>query len=175
MSARVFRAIWQRPHISRVEIARYLQVEKSTITTEVSSLLKKGIIEETMEGDASPRGGRRPIHLGVRSEAGHLIGIDLQSNSYTAISVDLLGNVLAKHSDRIEINRDGFEKTALRVIKDSVRKLKRDTDLLGVGLGMSGLISSKCNTIRFSPALGVAETFDFALKVASRLLLSLLH
>lgn len=169
LAARVFRAIWQRPHISRVEISKNLGIEKSTVTNEVSKLIDAGIVEETKEGDASAKGGRRPIHLAVSRSAGHLIGIDLGRDSYTAVAVDLLGTVLGELRGSIDIRGGNFAKSALQIIKECTKKLKGDSKLLGVGIGISGLVSTKESTIRHSRTLGIHERFDFAQEVASKL------
>jgi predicted NBD/HSP70 family sugar kinase len=169
LAARVFRAIWQHPHISRVEISKSLGIEKSTVTNEVGKLMDAGIVEETKEGDASSRGGRRPISLAVSRSAGHLIGIDLGRDSYTAVAVDLLGTVIDEMRGSIDIRGDNFTKSVLQVIKECTKKLKGDTRLLGTGIGISGLVSSKESTIRHSRTLGIHEKFDFAQEVASKL------
>ena len=113
MATRVFRAVWQHPHISRVEIARSLGIEKSTVTTEVSRLMEKGLIEEVREGVASSSGGRRPIHLSISRSAGHLVGIDLRPDSYRALAVDLMGNVLVEYSAVVSFAGKSLAKTLL--------------------------------------------------------------
>ena len=169
LTARVFRSIWQYPHISRVQISSNLGIEKSTVTNEVSKLIGAGIVEETKEGDSSSRGGRRPISLAVSESAGQLIGIDLRRDSFTAVRVDLLGDVLEELHGGVDIRGGNFGKSALQVIKDCTKKLRSESKLLGVGLGISGLVSTRDSTIRYSRTLDIRERFDFAKEVACKL------
>ncbi|MFW5802171.1 MAG: MarR family transcriptional regulator, partial [Spirochaeta sp.] len=61
--ARVLRSLWIQKSMSRIELSRYLGLDKSTISKIVGNLLESGIIELVYEGDSSPNGGRKPTFL----------------------------------------------------------------------------------------------------------------
>ena len=56
---KILRAVWQNKGISRIELSRLLEIDKSTVTLIVSKLLESGIIETIAEGKAGATGGRK--------------------------------------------------------------------------------------------------------------------
>jgi len=52
-ATRIFRTIWRNPNISRVDLAKKLGLDKSTVTKQVADLLENGLIEEKEEGEAT--------------------------------------------------------------------------------------------------------------------------
>ncbi len=61
--SRVLRLIWQKKGISRIDIAKELNLDKSTITNIITNFIKIGVVQEMKEGTPGPQGGRRPIFL----------------------------------------------------------------------------------------------------------------
>ena len=55
-SSRVLRDIWINQEISRIRIAKNLDLDKSTISSIVTELLEIGVIRETSVGEAGPQG-----------------------------------------------------------------------------------------------------------------------
>jgi predicted NBD/HSP70 family sugar kinase len=167
-AARIVRTIWQNPRISRVGIAERLGFDKSTITNQVARLIDIGLIEEMDEGSAGTRGGRRPIHLAINRSFGRVIGIEIQAESYVAVVVDLLGEVLGETRGSITSGWKHCSETMLSVIHECSDRLCPDREkLLGVGVGTAGLIDSKRGRIRYSVPLGIQSTIDFDATVAS--------
>jgi len=169
-AARIVRTIWQNPRISRVGIAERLDIDKSTVTNQVSRLIGAGIIEEVEEGSAGTKGGRRPIHLALNRRFGRVVGIEIQVEYYVAVAVDLSGEVLGETRGRIASGWERVPETMLEVIRECLEKLcPAGERLLGVGIGTAGLVDPKKGRIRFSVPLGITSSVDFAATVASKL------
>jgi predicted NBD/HSP70 family sugar kinase len=169
-AGRIFRAIWRTPHISRVDIANTLGLDKSTVTNQVNRLISLGLIEETEAGEASSRGGRRPIQLAIKRSFGHIIGIEVQVASYTAVAVDLSGEVLGELKGPVEANYDNFPTVVLDIVKRcSAQFGAGPAPILGVGVGIGGLVDLKKSRIRYSVPLGITKPLDFGKLVAARL------
>ncbi|MCX7024452.1 MAG: ROK family transcriptional regulator [Spirochaetes bacterium] len=167
---RIIKTIWHHPRISRVKLAERLGLDKSTITNQVSRLIEYGIIEEIDEGEASTRGGRKPIHLVLDRNYGRVIGIEIQVNAFIAVAVDLSGEVLAEHRGSVYIDGAQFAGKSCEIISDCVAKLCPSGErLLGVGVGMGGLIDSKRNVVNYSVPLAIASPIDFGVTVAAKL------
>lgn len=168
-AARVFRSIWRNPHISRVEIAETLDLDKSTVTNQVNRLIELGLVEETEEGEASSKGGRRPIQLGIKKSFGLIVGIELQVESYVAVVTDLSGEILGERRGKISINYGNFGETVAKIVEKVEGDFTKGQRILGVGVGSGGLIDSKLGRIRYSVPLKLDKPLDFAKAIAGRI------
>ncbi len=168
-AARIFRVVWRKPGISRVDIASSLGLDKSTVTNQVSRLIELGLIVETEEGEASSKGGRRPIQLVINRKFGRIIGIEVQLGLYVAVVVDLAGEILAERRGTLEISNENFAESVLGIIAETTSEFGCGDDLLGVGVGMGGLVDSKKGRIRFSVPIGIDKPIDFGKTVSAHL------
>ncbi len=168
-AARIFRVVWRKPGISRVDIASSLGLDKSTVTNQVSRLIELGLIVETEEGEASSKGGRRPIQLVINRKFGRIIGIEVQLGLYVAVVVDLSGEILGERRGTLDISNDNFAESVLGIIAETTAEFGCGDDLLGVGVGMGGLVDSKKGRIRFSVPIGIDKPIDFGKTVSARL------
>ncbi len=168
-AARIFRTVWRKPGISRVDIATILSLDKSTVTNQVNRLIDLGLIVETEEGEASSKGGRRPIQLVINKRFGRIIGIEVQLGVFVAVVVDLSGAILGERRGTVDISNENFADSVLRIIADTRAEFGCDDDLLGVGVGLGGLVDSKKGRIRYSVPIGITKPIDFGKAVASRI------
>lgn len=91
----VLRLIWREHRISRAEIARHRDLSRSTVTEIVDQLLPTGLVAEVGVGPS--RGGRPPIVLEFKYDAGCILGVDMGAAHVAVALTDLRGNVLAWH------------------------------------------------------------------------------
>jgi len=168
-ATRIFRTIWRSPNISRIDLADALGLDKSTVTKQVACLIDNGLIIEKEEGEASSRGGRRPIYLAVNREYGRFIGIELQLGFYEAVVVDLAGNILATVRGDTQVTRENFAETAASVVSALQGQCCGDSLLLGVGVGTAGLVDSKKGRIKYSVPLGIEKPLDFVKAMSGKL------
>jgi len=168
-AARIFRSVWRKPGISRVELAGALGLDKSTVTNQVNRLIDLGLILETEEGESSVKGGRRPIQLVINRKFGRVIGIEVQLGMYVAVVVDLAGEILGERRGRLDITEANFADSVLRIVSETTAEFGCADDLLGVGVGVGGLVDSKKGRIRYSVPIGITRPIDFGKAVASRL------
>jgi predicted NBD/HSP70 family sugar kinase len=156
------RELWIHKEISRVQIAKNLDVDKSTVTSIVADLLRLGLVVETSEGAAGPLGGRRPVLLTLNPSYGCVLGFELRPESFTAVATDLQGSILYSKFERADLAgaafRDGFLEIAGRVREE----LKRGgVPLLGIGVGVSGVVHPENGLIRYSIPMRMDRPFDF--------------
>lgn len=168
-ATRIFRTIWRNPNISRIDLAKKLGLDKSTVTKQVACLLENGLIEEKEEGEASAKGGRKPIYLAVNKEYGCFIGIELQLGFYEAVVVDLAGDILKTERGEVHITQENFAPTVADIVDTIQKKYSNEPMLLGVGVGTAGLVDSKKGRIKYSVPLGIQKTLDFAKAIAGKL------
>ncbi|MBN1647806.1 MAG: ROK family transcriptional regulator [Spirochaetales bacterium] len=164
----VIRELWRNRKVSRIEIARTLGLNKSTITHIVNDLLERRLVSQVSEGEASPQGGRKPVYLSLDKDFGAVLGIEIRPESYTAVSVDLHGNVRFFRTESREVNADNLTVSLLDIIRKLMDEQKESgVPLLGIGIGMSGVINPLNGCIVYSIPLGVLSEYDFQAQVAS--------
>src|SRR5687768_12734732 len=92
-TARVLRLLWQKPGISRVEMAAQLGLNRSTVTIIIAELLERQLVKTVAFGDASPAGGRKKVQLAVNPQFGCAGGVQVHADYLRATLVDLGGRV----------------------------------------------------------------------------------
>jgi predicted NBD/HSP70 family sugar kinase len=155
------REIWISRETSRVEIARALGLDKSTISAIVSDLLELGVIRESREGTAGPQGGRKPVHVTLNNDFGCVLGLELRPESYSAVGVNLDGEVGFSRFERMDIRGQNLRDRIL----DIVERVRVDLDhagmpLLGIGAGLSGVIDPDMGIIKYSIPLKLDGEFN---------------
>jgi predicted NBD/HSP70 family sugar kinase len=159
---RVLRAVWINPGASRSGISSALGLDKSTVTKIVTELLQRGIIEESAEGDAGQKGGRKPVFLTLNHAYGCVLGLEIQTERYTAAAIDLDGTIVYSRSGPFPSVGKGLPSVFLDVVNEVTRDLEnRGLELLCVGVGLSGIVDSTRGVIRQSLPLGVMSPLDF--------------
>ena len=169
-TSRVLREIWINHEISRVEVARILGLDKSTVTVIVNELMEMGVIARLSEGASGPQGGRKPILLTVNPRFGCVLGFELQPESTHMACIDLAGNLLFTRSEKITVSGA----TLPRLFEDLLERTGDDLSrtgltLLGIGVGVAGVVNPYKRVILSSIPLDIHEPYDFHEKVAERL------
>ncbi len=88
----VLNYVREREPISRAEIARETELQRSTISAIVEDLKTEGLIEEVGEGEST--GGRRPTMLKLRAAGPIAIGVSITPTCTTIATSDLAGRVI---------------------------------------------------------------------------------
>jgi len=135
----VLNYVRDREPISRAEIARETDLQRSTISTIVEDLKSLGFIEEIGEGEST--GGRRPTLLRLRAAGATAIGVDLTPSGTTVVASDLAGRVLAREELPRELGREKL----VELISDSIHRLgahgaEHGGAVEGVGVSLPGLV-----------------------------------
>ena len=166
-TSRIIREIWRSPQVSRVEIARRLQLNKSTITNIVSELIEDGLVQETHEGFSGPQGGRKPVNLQINKQYGVVIGFEIRPNSYTVVVTDLFGDILFSQTELDSISNTNFKEKIFSIYEATMKKISWiESPVLGVGFGLSGIIDAHKRVIKASIPLEFTEPFDFYEEIA---------
>lgn len=144
--------------MSRIELARYLGIDKSTVTKLTASLLETGIIHLTEEGSSSPQGGRRPVYLAINPGFGAVLGLELQTDFFVAVAVDFSGTIIYQTRQALTIGNESVPQLCRRIY-DSIQPdiTSRGARLVGAAVGVSGLVNPSDGIIYRSNPLGITE------------------
>lgn len=137
---------------SRAQISKDTGLNKATVSTMVSELIKENFVNEIGIGQSS--GGRKPVLLKFNKHAGYSIGIDLGVNYILAVLTDLKGSILIEISEAFNvIEIDEITARINSIITRLIdRAPKSPYGIVGIGIGIPGLVD-KDGTILFTPHL----------------------
>ena len=134
----------------------------------VQDLIDHKIVIETEEKEAGPKGGRKATGLKLNKDQFYALGIELRSDSYTVLAVDLGGSVLFSETVSLGFTASSFTEEVCNLIHQTVQSLAwLDRPLIGVGIGFSGVVDSDNQIIIRSVSLGFDKPFDFSKHVSS--------
>ncbi|MBF9016474.1 MULTISPECIES: ROK family protein [unclassified Oceanispirochaeta] len=166
-TSRIIREIWTARSISRVDLSRKLDLNKSTVTNIVSNMLDNKLVLETTEGPSTPQGGRKPVRLEINRNYGYILGFEIRPESYTVVAVDILGDILFSRTESIDISSKNFKEIFFKLQDDLEKELTWiGRPLIGIGIGCSGIIDAPKRIIRASIPLHFTEPFDFYKEIA---------
>ena len=141
----VLNYVREREPISRAEIARETELQRSTVSAIVEDLTLEGLIEEVGEGEST--GGRRPTMLKLRAAGPIAVGVSITPTCTTIATSDLAGRVI----DQQEFLTDP-DQTLSRVI-DIVRdySVRSPGVIEGVGISLPGLVDPSTGNALYIP------------------------
>jgi predicted NBD/HSP70 family sugar kinase len=143
----VLNYVRDRGPISRAEIARRTELQRSTISEIVDSLLEEGLVEEVGSGQST--GGRCPTLLALRANGAAAIGIDIAPTHTTVAASDLAGRVLER--EVFETTRD-FDMTVARAAAAARRLAALSPGLIGgIGVSLPGLVNPSTGKLIYVP------------------------
>ena len=155
--------------VSRAELARQSQLSAPTVSAIVDQLLTRGIVVETTTAPSS--GGRPPVLLSVNPRAGYAVGIKLRGDGLTTVVCDLDAQIVSSEEHYVPLVGDPV--AAIEAIEhETHRALRRaavpPSEVLGVGVGISGIIEPSRGVCRFSHLLQWRDV-EFAEPLRQRL------
>ena len=137
----------EREPISRADIARETDLQRSTISAIVEDLKMEGLVEEVGEGEST--GGRRPTMLRLRTKEAIAIGVAITPSLTTVATSDLAGRLIEQTEF---LTKPDADKTLNEVIT-LVRKLSRRHrgSIEAVGVSLPGLVDPATGSAVYIP------------------------
>jgi predicted NBD/HSP70 family sugar kinase len=136
-----------RAPISRAEIARQTDLQRSTVSAIVDRLQFDGLIEEVGTGDSS--GGRKPTLLRIKTGIPVVVGVDVTPRYTTVALADLAGQVLKKNTFATSDNADLMTGRIVEEVRNHVRDNKKHR--LEVGICVPGVADQATGRVRYIP------------------------
>ena len=141
----VLNYVREREPISRAEIARETELQRSTVSAIVEDLTREGLIEEVGEGEST--GGRRPKMLKLRAAGPIAVGVSITPTCTTIATSDLAGRVIDQQE--FLTNPDQTLSQVIEIVRDySVRS---PGAIEGVGISLPGLVDPSTGYALYIP------------------------
>ena len=155
--SRVLREIWLKDGISRIDISKKLNLDKSTITKITNQLLNLNFINTTTIGETGPLGGRKPVGLSINRSKGSFLGIEIQTSGCSALVTDLHGDIIVEYTEKYS---SATIDSVIMSIKKIVESLSDEVILIAAGIGISGVINHHTGTVLKSYPLNIKSPMD---------------
>jgi len=144
----LLRRVRAQEGLSRIELARSLNLAPSTVGIYVDHLIEEGFLSEGKR--VGREFGRPPTALGLNAQGGRFIGVDFEARNIMATAVDFSQKPIKQFHDTIS-QADSVEHI-LGKIEHAIHEVKADDSrrVLGIGVGVPGAID---------PVSGVARQY----------------
>src|SRR5258708_26940332 len=143
----VLNYVREREPISRAEIARETDLQRSTISAIVEALVTEGLVEEVGEGEST--GGRRPTLLRLRTKEAIAIGVAITPTCTTVATSDLAGRIIDQENFLTDPNPDNTLGQVINLVRKFSRKNKGSIEAVGVCL--PGLVDPSTGNALYIP------------------------
>ena len=141
----VLNYVREREPISRAEIARETDLQRSTISAIVEDLKSEGLVEEVGEGEST--GGRRPTMLKLRAAEPIALGVSITPTCTTVAISDLAGRVIDQEEFLTDAHKTIHQ--VIEVVSEFTTRYKGSIE--GVGLSLPGLVDPSAGTALYIP------------------------
>jgi len=152
-------ALLHHKHISRIRLAELTSLSTTTITNLITELLKQGIVAEEGTNAIKQRSGagRPRMSLRLVPESRYAIGVHIGVGSVKVAVTDLRANILTSLSLSHPLDRSAVDVLAeiAQLVQQAITQLNIDTqNIIGVGVGASGLVNPDTGVNLIAPNLG---------------------
>ena len=146
--SKIFETVWKNPNFSRIDIARSLDLYRSTVSNIIGTLVESELICEGDRGSATEKGGRKPVFLSVNPDFGSVIGIELQLDTFHVCITSFDGRTLYLKDGPIPVDTSLLDKpeelfiSILDTIIQGLSALVKEEHLkpLAICVGIPGII-----------------------------------
>lgn len=152
----ILRLVLEIGPISRIDISKQLKISRPTTSAYISELIKNGLVEEIGKGDSSPSGGKKAVLLQFNSRAGYILGAMIGVNNIRIALTDLRSNIIEiiKIPTEEWLGPDAVIDKLVKNLKKIIRISRvNKEEIIGIGIGATGLVDSGKGLVIFSPNL----------------------
>ncbi len=148
----ILNIIRERQPISRINIARLTGLNKSTVSSIISELLKEDLIFEQLIEDQNI--GRNPLNLSLKLGKYYIGAINIDSSLTRFAVADIDGSIKGTSSINTEPKDPvKFTETCIKELFKLCRKLNVE-ELEALGVSIAGIVDSQKMVVNFAPNLG---------------------
>lgn len=157
--------------VSAAELARINKLQPSTLVYILRSLNAKGLIEVSRIGSQLGSAGKPPTLWRLVAEKGYIIGLEIIPNEMRASVIDFSSKIIHQEH-QVGLDNIGSDKL-LGTISTFYHKVLAhlkiaQKDIIGVGVGLTGLVDRERGFVHFSRKLDLQ---NFAIEAELRRLL----
>ncbi len=161
---RIFRYIWTKKQTTIKDISQNLQIDSSTVSRNLKSLIDKGFVITSGELNPGSSGGRKTKLFSLNHLKYLILGLGIEQSELSMVLLDLYGNVVEKSYDLVDMKKEEI----VNAICEKVRKYENlFRKILGISIAMPGIIDTQRGEIIYCAALGL-ERFPLLMKLREK-------
>lgn len=150
--ATILNIIREKKPISRISIARLTGLNKSTVSSIISELLKEELIYEEEIKDQNI--GRNPLNLSLKLGKYYVGAINIDHAITRFAIADIDGSIIEESSiEAVPQNPEKFTQKCSKELLNLCKKIKVK-ELKGLGVSIAGIVDNKNLIVNFAPNLG---------------------
>ena len=152
----ILKIVMEMGPISRIDISRHLKISRPTTSAYIGELIKDDLIKEIGKGDSTPSGGKKAVLLQFNGRAGYILGVMIGVKTIRIAITDLGSNIIEiiKIPTEEWFGPDAVIDKLVKNLKKIIRTSKvNKEEIIGIGVGATGLVDSKKGLVIFSPNL----------------------
>jgi predicted NBD/HSP70 family sugar kinase len=153
--ARVLRLLKEQGTISRAELARFLNLNRSTLTFVTGELLKQELIKEAGETFVTQATGRPGTGLKLNPEGAYFLGAEIGAERVHLVLINLEGAITHRRTAKLRSSDPSAVSNVLIQLVGNLWRdeLKNSARLQGIGVAVSALVDAQ-GVVRIAPTLG---------------------
>ncbi|MDT8716188.1 ROK family transcriptional regulator [Clostridium sp. 19966] len=161
---RIIKLLLAERELTKLDIARKLNISVPTVTTIVGELIEEGIVEEA--GVAGSTGGRKPVIIRFLPDSRFSIGLSLQKDFVRAILTNLDSNIIDDISEELE-SLEG--EAVISCMEKLVQQLMSSNGvtsniLMGIGISLPGIVDRNKLRLQVATNFNLKDVFFQELK-----------
>lgn len=159
--------------VSRIEIARILDLYRSTVSNVIQTLIDNKVILEGPADSTTDKSGRKPINLKINPKFGCIIGIELQPDAYSICVCNFDGSILlSKKGITTQYTDCSNEEAFVRNLQSIILQVypeveKLNIPLLSICVGIPGIVDTDKGIIVCSEPFGLKD-FPYPTEIAKK-------
>lgn len=175
--SQIFNSLWHNNRrsidMSRIDIAKELNIYRSTVSNVVQVLLDNNVIKEGIWDSVKDTSGRKPISLSINPDFGCILGIELQPDSYNICICNFDGTVIFTKSGITEQNtncssEENFTAVLQTIIDTTYPEIEKiNLPLLSICVGIPGIVDTDKGVIVSSEPFGL-NNFPYPVDIAKK-------
>lgn len=153
--ARVLRLLKEQGTLSRAELARFLNLNRSTLTLVTAELMERELITEAGHSFVTQGTGRPGTGLKLNPEGAFFLGAEIAAERLHLVLINLEGSITHRRNAKLRSNEpEAICRDLVRLVQDLWHgELKGSPRLQGIGVAVSALVNAQ-GVVCVAPTFG---------------------